>query len=278
MFGSLGRSITRVRTARGVTQAYLAGVLGIPRALLSQWESGQRAVPRERLPSLAEALGVSTDSLLELWTPPGTARLEEVRRQKMPPYPVKYSLADVPLSIRSAISLTPAEGDEMEHAFPRDRPEELTASLQLLRYRGQLKLLSPLDLGCRLPIVRPLTETYAGDRLHHAIRVQFKERELIAFPQVALLVVKQAQEYRVDFLVRWRGQGIKLWAYIEIQGPCHADTPAADFRRVRGIPLRRLAFESHEVDSPAFVSRVVARLRHLEQSGRSTPAVVRTPR
>ncbi|GDY65716.1 hypothetical protein SAV14893_051090 [Streptomyces avermitilis] len=71
MTNAIGANIKRLREARGYSQARLAhevcraaGVIGDPvgRQEVSRWETGKRT-PREWLPFIAAALGVSADTL-----------------------------------------------------------------------------------------------------------------------------------------------------------------------------------------------------------------------
>ncbi|GAA3306904.1 hypothetical protein GCM10020295_64350 [Streptomyces cinereospinus] len=73
MGSSIGANIKRLREARGWSQSRLAhevcraaGVIGDPvgRQEVSRWETGKRT-PREWLPFLAAALGVSVEALRE---------------------------------------------------------------------------------------------------------------------------------------------------------------------------------------------------------------------
>ncbi len=78
MTNAIGANIKRLREARGYSQARLAhevcraaGVIGDPvgRQEVSRWETGKRT-PREWLPFIAAALGVSADTLRAPLAPP----------------------------------------------------------------------------------------------------------------------------------------------------------------------------------------------------------------
>jgi transcriptional regulator with XRE-family HTH domain len=59
-----GRRIRSIRTRRGITQAELAGALGIPQSNVSQMERGVRGLTVHQAVKLARALDVSTDEIL----------------------------------------------------------------------------------------------------------------------------------------------------------------------------------------------------------------------
>lgn len=56
-------SIKTVRESKNLTQQYIANELGISRASVAMWETGE-AMPRaDRLPELARILGCTIDEL-----------------------------------------------------------------------------------------------------------------------------------------------------------------------------------------------------------------------
>jgi len=60
----VGRRITALRQAKGLTQRQLADKLGQPQSNIAYWERRAPAPPGEVLPDLARILGVSIDVLL----------------------------------------------------------------------------------------------------------------------------------------------------------------------------------------------------------------------
>lgn len=62
----IGARLTQLREATGKTRATLARDAGVTYAFVRQLELGERAMPRgDNLSALANALGVSVDSLLD---------------------------------------------------------------------------------------------------------------------------------------------------------------------------------------------------------------------
>lgn len=60
----IGAGFQRVRRTLGVAQGWLARTLCVTPGAVSQWESGTARFPLERLPEIADALGVDGDLLL----------------------------------------------------------------------------------------------------------------------------------------------------------------------------------------------------------------------
>lgn len=64
MLTSLGRTLTNLRKLKGWTQAQLAERLSLTQPIIARWETG-RATPNDvNLGRLAEALGVTKESIL----------------------------------------------------------------------------------------------------------------------------------------------------------------------------------------------------------------------
>jgi len=63
---TLGERVAKARKEKGYTQAGLARELGMPQALMSQYESGKRRLYADVLARIAVTLGASTDELLGL--------------------------------------------------------------------------------------------------------------------------------------------------------------------------------------------------------------------
>lgn len=55
--------LKRIRTRKGISQALLSGLSGIPVSTISHYESARRLPSMKNTARLAEALGVSTDAL-----------------------------------------------------------------------------------------------------------------------------------------------------------------------------------------------------------------------
>ncbi|MBV9358565.1 MAG: helix-turn-helix transcriptional regulator, partial [Chloroflexi bacterium] len=60
----LGKRLGELRTRAGLSQAEVARRLGVDSSIPSLWEQGKRALPSQRLPGLADALGLREDQLL----------------------------------------------------------------------------------------------------------------------------------------------------------------------------------------------------------------------
>jgi len=58
---NVGSAIKRVRQEKGVTARYLAKILNIAPSTLSKYESNERKIKADKLPIIAEALGVPVD-------------------------------------------------------------------------------------------------------------------------------------------------------------------------------------------------------------------------
>jgi transcriptional regulator with XRE-family HTH domain len=67
----VGRRIAEARRAAGLTQAALAGAVGVSRSAVAQWETGRAGQVRANLARLAAALSVPAAWLLEGGQPRG---------------------------------------------------------------------------------------------------------------------------------------------------------------------------------------------------------------
>ena len=74
----LGENITKYRTEQGMTQAYLAEMVGVSTAFLSRVDRGRRRINVPTLLATADALHVSCDALLRESAP--DARLETITK------------------------------------------------------------------------------------------------------------------------------------------------------------------------------------------------------
>lgn len=109
---TLGQRLTRLRTARGLTQAALAQRLGTTQTVVSEYELDHLRMHAQRLREIAEILQVSTDELLGLPTPKGTGAghgelsLKLVRRLKgieaLPPARQKAVLQTLDFLLKGA--------------------------------------------------------------------------------------------------------------------------------------------------------------------------------
>lgn len=62
---SLGQALKTHRTARGMTQEFVAEALGVSRQAVSKWEQGHSDPSTSNLLALAKLYGVSAQELLE---------------------------------------------------------------------------------------------------------------------------------------------------------------------------------------------------------------------
>lgn len=67
--GSFGYQLLRCRKVRGLTQVELAELVGVSQRVISYYENESQYPPSTILKKLAEALGVSSDTLLGLEDP-----------------------------------------------------------------------------------------------------------------------------------------------------------------------------------------------------------------
>lgn len=74
----LGENIAKYRTEQGMTQAYLAEMVGVSTAFLSRVERGQKMMKVPTLLATADALHVSCDALLRESSP--AASLETITK------------------------------------------------------------------------------------------------------------------------------------------------------------------------------------------------------
>ena len=62
--GRFAERLRMLREKKGLSVDQLAGITGLPRRTLYDWESTRTSPPVKELPKLAKALGVKTASLL----------------------------------------------------------------------------------------------------------------------------------------------------------------------------------------------------------------------
>lgn len=65
MENHLGSIIAQARKARKLTQAQVAAAFGISRPAVGQWESGETSPGTDRLPALAELLGIDLNAAMQ---------------------------------------------------------------------------------------------------------------------------------------------------------------------------------------------------------------------
>lgn len=67
-----GQALRGLRWHRSVSAAHLADRVGVPASTIYNWEAGRARIPAERVPGLAEALGLSPEVLVARLAAPGT--------------------------------------------------------------------------------------------------------------------------------------------------------------------------------------------------------------
>lgn len=77
-----GARLAELRKERGFTQLELAEQAGLSRRMLAYYEGQSEHPPTTHLPSIARALGVTTDELLGLVAVKATARQKDSRLQR----------------------------------------------------------------------------------------------------------------------------------------------------------------------------------------------------
>lgn len=64
MYYTLGESIKKIRKDKGLKSKFVAGKLCVHPSTLSKYESNDRKIKADQLPSFADALGVTVDFIL----------------------------------------------------------------------------------------------------------------------------------------------------------------------------------------------------------------------
>ena len=80
---AFGKQLEQLRKGKGMTLAEVADRLGVSKPTVWAWEKGKARPIDERLPALAEALGVDPGLLVQADEPPGLAELVESSRQRI---------------------------------------------------------------------------------------------------------------------------------------------------------------------------------------------------
>lgn len=84
-----GVALTCLRSVRGWTQKELAEASGTPRTVLSDYETGRRVLPREKLEALAEGMGFAPDAVeaaLRGWNQTALARASGIDKSLISRY------------------------------------------------------------------------------------------------------------------------------------------------------------------------------------------------
>jgi transcriptional regulator with XRE-family HTH domain len=284
MHEQIGSYIQVQRKLRGLTQAQLAEAIGVLQGTLASWESGRIHIAQRHLPKLAVAMGLPLEHLCAQWLPPQRGR----RAAKAPRTPraylpasgsVKGTVKDmlelgvvISDAYQQAWKLLPQQNvhHEMALHYPRDSVLELAAAYQALAWGALLKWLAPRQVGCDLPVVIAGTQRYAGDLKRHTLVLLDGQATIIMFPQVSLMVVSQSRERRLDMLVKYTRDGVSCWGDIEFDGFSTHQNPAEDARRMWGMGLRRLSYNTAAVCSNTFMERLLSDLYALWCQVRTT--------
>lgn len=112
---TLGRMIAALRKERGMTQADLAGRLGVTDKAVSKWERDLSCPDIASLPTLAQTLGVSVDELMQAQTAGGAAgqpggRAEQITGVILKAVPLAMGVAVVVLSLLKQLDLNSGFG------------------------------------------------------------------------------------------------------------------------------------------------------------------------
>ena len=78
-----GQRLEKLRKGRGMTLAQVADQLGVSKPTVWAWEKGKARPVADRIPALAEVLGVEEEELSSFSQPPGIGDLIESSRQRI---------------------------------------------------------------------------------------------------------------------------------------------------------------------------------------------------
>lgn len=141
----LGRELARVREAAGLTQAELAGRLGVSQTVVSRTESGERQLQGDRIRDFADAIGTKEAKVLE------ARRSRDWSKLKRPPigHPNHDLLWSAELKLRELKTLL--SQPDITQAFAR-RIEALcreidTAAAELLKRECDLVFIGKIGVG-----------------------------------------------------------------------------------------------------------------------------------
>ena len=62
---NIGSILREERKKKGVSQDYVADLVGVSKMHISYWESGQRSIYAERLKAYCKALGITVQSVFD---------------------------------------------------------------------------------------------------------------------------------------------------------------------------------------------------------------------
>ena len=160
----LGRELARVREAAGLTQAELAGRLGVSQTVVSRTESGERQLQDDRIRDFAEAIGTEEARGLE------TRRSRDWSKLKRPPlgHPNHDLLWSTELKLRELTTLL--SQPDITQAFAR-RIEALcdeieSAAEELFKRECNLVFIGKIGVGKTSAIcqIAGLTVSSPGSR------------------------------------------------------------------------------------------------------------------
>ncbi|WFL78951.1 helix-turn-helix domain-containing protein [Altererythrobacter arenosus] len=95
-----GKRIEQMRKRRGLTLAEVAEVLGVSKPTVWAWEKGKARPVAERLPALAQVLGIDEAELVSFREPPGISELLDTSRER-----IAESYGTTPDKVRIMIEL-----------------------------------------------------------------------------------------------------------------------------------------------------------------------------
>lgn len=263
----IGTFIQRRRVELCISQRGLASALGVSKTIVHRWETGERPLPRERVPPLAQSLCVEGESLLEmldsslprptsLRIPAPLASLRPIECTVEPMCTATFGGQAMRERVKEKLGEVPYA--EMEAMFPRQTPWELYAAHAVLLDSATLAWQSPLVEGCRKPIFGEDGQ-YEGHLMRLAIVWERDGVRDVFFPQVPTRVVGDRGEelHRLDYLIvhtapRRPPQTVGL----ELDGEPHKYQQARDEKREAKLPFPVVRFDNGIVAAPQFLPRL----------------------
>jgi transcriptional regulator with XRE-family HTH domain len=113
-----------LRNRQGLKQSEVARRMGLDPSIPSLWEQGKRLVPANRVRSLAEALEVSVEELLE-----GVSGAQRTAKPIVDSTPVRAGVADSIADERATLRARPVESGPLLRLLPRAEEAAPTATL-----------------------------------------------------------------------------------------------------------------------------------------------------
>lgn len=244
-----------------LSQREVAAQLAVQRSLISRWENGDRPVASRYVPDLSRVFRMSEEQLAQFHSPALRGRprklggLPRLPRRRRRPYKHGATLNQMLALDNCATNVQERARGQLggvQYAcfcamFPRDTTYEFLVAHHAVAAGAGFASMSPRSVGCPLFIVRRRKERreYAGDAVQPALVWRSSDELLIMFGQVKLAVVSQSRDYRVDFLMLYRGPDRKShWLHLEIDGAYHRETANADARRAVGLGTLEVRFEN----------------------------------